>query len=295
MFGKLFICGTPIGNLEDITLRSLQTLEECDFILAEDTRHSKKLLNRYEIKTPLISYHEHNKIMREDYILELLREGKNLALITDAGMPCISDPGEDLVKLCYENGISVTTVPGATAIITGLILSGFSTRRYIFEGFLPTENTKRDEIINNFKNETRTIILYEAPHRLKKTLLNLHKILGTRKIAIIREITKRFEEVIKLNLDECADFFDGKEIRGEIVLVIEGISETDLKNIEQKKWENLSIEEHVNNYANQGMDKKDAMKLTAKDRGVSKRDIYNALITRGTSGTSGANNSDNSD
>ncbi len=278
MAGKLFLCATPIGNLEDITYRVLRTLKEVDLIAAEDTRNSIKLLNHFEIKTPMTSYHEYNKIEKAYQLVDKMREGKNIALITDAGTPGISDPGEDLVRICYEEGIEVTSLPGPAACITALTMSGLPTRRFAFEAFLPREKKERALVLEQLKNETRTIILYEAPHHLVKTLEELLETLGNRKIAVCRELTKRYEEKTLAFISEMLDFYKENEPRGEYVLVLEGKSFETIAEEEKKNWEAMTIEEHMAVYEGQGIDRKEAMKLVAKDRGISKRDVYQALL-----------------
>lgn len=278
MAGKLYLCATPIGNLEDITYRVLRTLKEVDLIAAEDTRNSIKLLNHFEIKTPMTSYHEYNKIEKAYQLVDKLREGKNIALITDAGTPGISDPGEDLVRICYEEGIEVTSLPGPAACITALTMSGLPTRRFAFEAFLPREKRERAEVLKQLKNETRTIIIYEAPHHLVKTLEELYDTLGDRKISICRELTKRYEEKTLTTISESLTFYKETEPRGEYVLVLEGKTFEELKKEEQQSWESMSLEEHMAVYEGQGIDRKEAMKLVAKDRGISKRDVYQALL-----------------
>lgn len=278
MSGKLYLCATPIGNLEDITFRVLRTLKEVDLIAAEDTRNSMKLLNHFEIKTPMTSYHEYNKIEKAYQLVDKLREGKNIALITDAGTPGISDPGEDLVRICYEEGIEVTSLPGPAACITALTMSGLPTRRFAFEAFLPREKKERTEVLRQLKNETRTIIIYEAPHHLVKTLEELYENLGDRKIAICRELTKRYEEKTLTTLSESLNFYKDNEPRGEYVLVLDGKTFEELRKEEQQIWESMSIEEHMALYEEKGIDRKEAMKLVAKDRGISKRDVYQALL-----------------
>ncbi|MFR2840701.1 MAG: 16S rRNA (cytidine(1402)-2'-O)-methyltransferase [Zhenhengia sp.] len=273
-YGTLTLCATPIGNLEDITYRVVRTLQEVDFIAAEDTRHTRKLLNHFDIHTKLISYHEHNKMEKGKELIELLKQGKNLALVTDAGTPGISDPGEDIVKLAIEEGITVTSAPGAVAGITALILSGQSTRRFIFEGFLPTDKKERKALLESLKTETRTTILYEAPHRLNKTLELLYEALGDRSITVTKELTKKFEFIHKTTLSGAITYFEEVEPKGEFVLVLAGKDLKTLQEEDQKVWEEMSIEEHMNLYVNKGMDEKTAMKQVAKDRGVSKRDIY---------------------
>ena len=278
MAGKLFLCATPIGNLEDITYRVLRTLKEVDLIAAEDTRNSIKLLNHFEIKTPMTSYHEYNKIEKAYQLVDKMREGKNIALITDAGTPGISDPGEDLVRICYEEGIEVTSLPGPAACITALTMSGLPTRRFAFEAFLPRAKKERALVLEQLKKETRTIILYEAPHHLVKTLEELLEALGNRKIAVCRELTKRYEEKTLASISEVLDYYKENEPRGEYVLVLEGKSFETIAEEEKKNWEAMTIEEHMAVYEGQGIDRKEAMKLVAKDRGVSKRDIYQALL-----------------
>lgn len=276
-YGTLTLCATPIGNLEDMTYRVVRLLGEVDFIAAEDTRHTKKLLNHFDIHTKLISYHEHNKMEKGRELIDKLKAGLNIAVVTDAGTPGISDPGEDLVKLAIEEGITVTSAPGAVAGITALIISGQDTRRFIFEGFLPTNKKERESLLQSLKSETRTTILYEAPHRLIKTLELLYNELGDRGISITKELTKRYETVIKTTLGEALKYYETEEPRGEYVLVLEGRSSKELAEEDKKNWESMSIEEHMNVYITQGIDEKNAMKMVAKDRGVSKRDIYSYL------------------
>lgn len=278
MSGKLYLCATPIGNLEDITLRVLRILKEVDLIAAEDTRNSIKLLNHFEIKTPMTSYHEYNKIEKGRKLVEKLQEGLNIALITDAGTPGISDPGEELVKMCYEAGIEVTSLPGAAACITALTLSGLSTRRFAFEAFLPTDKKEKQSILKELEKETRTIILYEAPHRLVRTLQELLEILGNRKVTVCRELTKKHETAFATTLEEAYSYYESNEPKGECVLVIEGKSRQELKQEEVAKWEEMRIEEHMDYYLQQGIDKKEAMKMVAKDRGITKRDVYQQLL-----------------
>ncbi|MDY5774932.1 MAG: 16S rRNA (cytidine(1402)-2'-O)-methyltransferase [Lachnospiraceae bacterium] len=278
MAGKLYLCATPIGNLEDITLRVLRVLEEVDLIAAEDTRNSIKLLNHYEIKTPMTSYHEFNKIEKAYQLVEKLQEGMNIALITDAGTPGISDPGEELVKIAYEAGIEVTSLPGPAACITALTLSGLSTRRFAFEAFLPKDKKERKRILEGLQKETRTIILYEAPHHLIKTLEELREALGNRRITLCRELTKKYEEGQRTTIDEVLEYYKDKEPRGEYVLVLEGKTKEEVEEERKKEWEPLSLEEHMQLYEQKGISHKEAMKLVAKDRGVSKRDIYQALL-----------------
>lgn len=278
MAGILYLCATPIGNLEDMTFRAIRTLKEADLIAAEDTRNSIRLLNHFEIQTPMTSYHEYNKYDKGRKLIEKLLEGKNIALITDAGTPGISDPGEELVRMCHENGIRVTSVPGAAACITALTMSGLPTRRFAFEAFLPSEKKEREKILTELERETRTIILYEAPHRLVRTLKLLEERLGDeRNVAVCRELTKKHETVYRGTLCDAVSYYESTEPRGECVLVIDGKSQEEIEREEQKKWEQMSIEDHVAYYISQGADRKEAMKKTAQDRGVSKRDIYNYL------------------
>ena len=278
MQGKLYLCATPIGNLEDITLRVLNTLREVDLIAAEDTRHSIKLLNHFEIKTPMTSYHEFNKVEKARYLVEKMKEGLNVALVTDAGTPGISDPGEELVRQCYEAGIELTSLPGPAACITALTMSGMATRRFVFEAFLPADKREKAEVLEELKGETRTIILYEAPHRLIRTLGELLEALGDRRISICRELTKKHETVFRTTFSEALSFYENEEPRGECVLVIEGKSREEIKKEKEQAWESMSIEEHMEQYLSRGIDRKEAMKLVAKDRGISKRDVYQYLM-----------------
>ncbi len=278
MQGKLYLCATPIGNLEDITYRVLRTLQEVDLIAAEDTRNSIKLLNHFDIHTPMTSYHEYNKIEKAEVLIRKMQEGTSIALITDAGTPGISDPGEDLVRMCYEAGIEVTSLPGPAACITALTLSGLPTRRFAFEAFLPSDKKERQAVLSELVNETRTIILYEAPHRLIKTLNELLETLGNRKMTLCRELTKKHETAFASTIEDILKFYETQEPKGECVLVIEGKSRAELVQEERARWEEMTIEEHMEVYLGQGMDKKEAMKAVAKDRGVSKRDIYQALL-----------------
>lgn len=279
MAGTLYLCATPIGNLEDMTFRVIRTLKEVDLIAAEDTRNSIKLLNHFEIKTPMTSYHEYNKIEKGRKLVEKLLEGQNIALITDAGTPGISDPGEELVKMCCEAGVTVTSLPGAAACITALTISGLATRRFAFEAFLPTDKKERQEVLKELVNDTRTLILYEAPHRLVKTLHELSETLGEeRKIAVCRELTKKHETAFRTTLGEAIDYYEENEPKGECVLVIEGRSREEIKKEQQMKWEEISLEEHMAHYEQQGMSRKEAMKCVAKDRGISKRNVYQQLL-----------------
>lgn len=276
--GKLYLCATPIGNLEDITLRVLRTLEEADLIAAEDTRNSIKLLNHFEIKTPMTSYHEYNKIEKAHELVSKMKSGQNVALITDAGTPGISDPGEELVRICYESGIEVTSLPGACACITALTLSGLSTRRFSFEAFLPREKKERAAILSALETETRTIILYEAPHHLLKTLEELYAALGDRRLTLCRELTKRFETAFTTTIAGAISYYGQQEPKGEFVLVIQGKNWKDLQEEKQRQWLEIPLTEHMEHYESQGIPRKEAMKLVAKDRGISKREVYAMLL-----------------
>lgn len=278
MSGMLYLCATPIGNLEDITYRVLRILKEADLIAAEDTRNSIKLLNHFEIKTPMTSYHEYNKYEKGRYLVEQMQEGKNIALITDAGTPGISDPGEELVAMCYEAGIPVTSLPGPAACITALTISGLPTRRFAFEAFLPSDKKERAVILEELKRETRTIILYEAPHRLVKTLEELSENLGDRKIALCRELTKKHETVFRGSLLEAVSWYKENPPKGECVMVLEGRSREEMEQEARQQWEDMPLEAHMEHYMSKGIDKKEAMKLVAKDRSISKRDVYQALL-----------------
>ena len=271
MKGKLYLCATPIGNLEDITYRVLRTLKEVDLIAAEDTRNSIKLLNHFDIHTPMTSYHEYNKIEKGKILVNKMLEGMAVALITDAGTPGISDPGEELVSMCCEAGIEVTSLPGPAACITALTLSGLSTRRFAFEAFLPADKKERGKVLEELQNETRTILLYEAPHRLRKTLEELLETLGNRRATLCRELTKKHETAFRADLKELVEYYRENEPKGECVLVIEGKSRTDIEKEKQQEWMELSLEEHMAHYESQGISRKEAMKLVAKDRGVGKR------------------------
>lgn len=278
--GMLYLCATPIGNLEDITFRVIRTLKEVDLIAAEDTRNSIKLLNHFEIKTPMTSYHEHNKVEKAKVLVDKMRAGTNIALITDAGTPGISDPGEELVRQCHEAGIQVTSLPGAAACITALTMSGQQTRRFVFEAFLPFDKKERADVLEELKNETRTIIIHEAPHHLAALIDELIGVLGgDRSVSICKELTKRYEKVWKTTLEEAAQFYKSRQPRGEYVLVIAGRDRQELKLEKQKSWDAMSIQEHVAMYENQGIDRKEAMRMAAKDRGISKRDVYQQLLS----------------
>ncbi len=277
--GMLYLVATPIGNMEDITLRAIRTLKEVDLIAAEDTRQTLKLLNHFDIKKSLVSYYEHNKIEKGNYLIEQLIQGKNIALVSDAGSPGISDPGEDLVKLAVSNDIKVTMVPGPVAAVTGLVLSGLRTGRFVFEGFLPMNKRARKDRILSLKNEIRTIVLYEAPHKLLYTLNDLLELLGDRNLAIARELTKKFEQVIRCTLTQAVEIYNNCSPKGEFVLIIEGVKESEILEEEREKWDSISLQEHVDIYVRKGMDKKEAIKKTADDRGLSKREVYNSLLT----------------
>ena len=274
MSGTLFLCATPIGNLQDMTPRVVETLQTVDVIAAEDTRNSIRLLNHFDIHTPMTSYHEYNKVEKARQLISQLQSGQNIALITDAGTPAISDPGEVLVQMCHENNIRVTSLPGPAACITALTLSGLSTRRFCFEGFLPADKKEKKQILEELAAESRTMILYEAPHHLIRTLEELHDALGERRITICRELTKKFETVMPTTLESALALYEKEEPRGEYVLVLEGKSHEEKRREEIASWESMSIEEHMAYYEEQGMDHKTAMKQVAKDRGVGKRDIY---------------------
>ena len=281
MAGTLYLCATPIGNLEDITFRVLRTLKEADLIAAEDTRHSIKLLNHFEIKTPMTSYHEYNKVEKAAYLVSQMAQGLNVALITDAGTPGISDPGEELVRQCYEAGIEVSSLPGPAACITALTMSGLSTRRFCFEAFLPSEKGDKKErarILEELKRETRTIIVYEAPHHLVKTLKDLYQALGNRRITVCRELTKKHETAFRTTFEQALSAYEVEEPRGECVIVIEGISVRELEEEKIRSCEEMSLEDHLEYYMKGGMDKKEAMKAVAKDRGVSRREIYQQTL-----------------
>lgn len=279
MAGKLYLCATPIGNLEDITFRVIRTLKEADVIAAEDTRNSIKLLNHFEIKTPLTSYHEFNKYDKAKVLVNRMLGGENVALITDAGTPGISDPGEELVKQCYEAGIEVTSLPGAAACITALTLSGLSTRRFAFEAFLPSDKKEKAAILEELKTETRTIIIYEAPHRLKKTIAELFSALGNRRMTVVKELTKLHENVFLTSFLEALAYYEENEPRGEFVLVIEGKKIKELKKEKEASFNEMDINEHMKLYMDKGMDKKEAMKAVAVDRGIPKREVYKMLLT----------------
>ena len=276
--GMLYLCATPIGNLGDMTERCVEILKNVDVIAAEDTRNSIRLLNHFDIHTPMTAYHEYNRYDKAEALVEKLREGASVACITDAGTPGISDPGEVLVKKCIEAGIPVTSVPGACAAVSALILSGLSTRRFRFEGFLPTEKKERKEALSDLQNETCTLIFYEAPHRLKRTLSDLFEAFGDRRVSVVRELTKKHEEVLRMTLREAVLYYEKEEPRGEFVLVLEGRSREARQEEERAAWERMSVLEHVQYYEAQGLSRKDAMKAAAKDRNVTRREIYSELL-----------------
>lgn len=278
MAGTLYLCATPIGNLQDMTPRVVETLKDVDLIAAEDTRNSIKLLNHFEISTPMTSYHEYNKVEKAYTLIEKIQNGMDIALITDAGTPAISDPGEVLVRMCHEAGVTVTSLPGPAALITALTLSGLPTRRFCFEAFLPSDKKERKQILSELSNESRTIILYEAPHHLKATLQELYQVLGERKITLCRELTKKFETVFTTTMEGALEYYEENDPRGEYVLVIEGKSLSQKEAEKQAQVSEISIEEHMEKYISQGMDKKEAMKVVAKERGISKRDVYQYLL-----------------
>lgn len=275
MSGMLYLVATPIGNLEDITFRAIRILNEVDYIAAEDTRHTRKLLNHFEIKKTLESYHEHNKKEKGEKIIRDLLDGQSVALVSDAGTPAISDPGEDLVKLCHNVGIEVTSIPGPVALINGLILSGKKTSRFCFDGFLPYAKKERKSILEDLVNETRSIILYEAPHKLKGTLEDLYHTLGDRSITITRELTKKFEEILHFKISEAISYFANNEARGEFVLIIEGASKDEIEEQKASEWREWTMESHLNHYLDSGLSKNEAIKVVAKDRRLSRKEVYN--------------------
>ena len=281
MAGTLYLIATPIGNLEDMTYRAVRLLGEVDLIAAEDTRNSIKLHNHFDIKTPMTSYHEHNKYEKAQVLVGKLQQGMDIAVITDAGTPGISDPGEEITKQCYEAGIKVVPVPGACAAVNALIASGQATRRFAFEAFLPMDKKERQAVLTELSRETRTMVVYEAPHRLKRTIQELLGALGDRSVTICREITKKHETFWKTTLKEAGDFYEGEEPKGECILVIEGLSREAVEKEAQSRWETMSIGEHLQMYIDQGVEKKEAMKLVAKDRGISKREVYAENLREG--------------
>ena len=280
MAGILYLVATPIGNLEDMTFRAVRVLKEVDLIAAEDTRNSIKLLNHFEIQTPMTSYHEFNKYEKGRKLVEKLLDGMDIAVITDAGTPGISDPGEELVRMCYEAGVRVSSVPGPAACVTALTMSGLGTRRFAFEAFLPADKKERKLILEELKNETRTIILYEAPHRLVRTLEELKETLGNRRMTLCRELTKRHETAFHTTIEELILYYQTEKPLGECVLVIEGRSRQEMEEEQKASWEKITIEEHMEIYENQGHSRKEAMKMVANDRGMTKRDVYQYLINK---------------
>ena len=278
MSGILYLCATPIGNLSDMTFRCVDILKSVDLIAAEDTRNSIKLLNHFDIKTPMSSYHEHNKVEKAFYLINQLKSGKNIALISDAGMPAISDPGQVLVNMCHENDIAVRIIPGASAVVCAVALSGLESGRFCFEAFLPKDKKLRRRILHDLANESRNIVIYEAPHHLKSTLLELYNILGDRQLAICRELTKKHEQTVITTLSSAIEHYNNSEPKGEFVLVISGKSFDEIDNENIQDWQQIDIADHVKMYEDSGMSRKDAMKAAAKDRGVSKSEIYKALL-----------------
>lgn len=274
MLGKLYLVGTPIGNLKDITLRALEILKECDIVAAEDTRQSLKLLNHFNIKKAMISYHKFNENDKSNEIIELLLNGKNIALVTDAGMPGISDPGSVIVRRCIDNNIPFEVIPGATALITALVYSGISTEKFLFRGFLPRENKNKREVLEEIKEYRDTIIIYEAPHRLRSTLECLLEILGDRNISVCRELTKLHENIIRDTIKGAVEYYENNDPRGEYVLIISGKSDEDIEKEKRAKWENLTIRDQIINYINEGFTKKEAIKVTSKERGIPKSEVY---------------------
>lgn len=278
MSGKLFLVGTPIGNLKDITLRALEVIKESDIVAAEDTRQTIKLLNYFNIKKAMISYHKFNENDKSLDIIDEIESGKKIALVTDAGMPGISDPGSVIVKKCIEKNIEFEVIPGATALITGLVYSGLDSSKFVFRGFLPRGNKERREIIEEIKDYRDSIIFYEAPHRLKSTLSFLLQEIGDRKVAICKELTKLYENILRGNISEILEYYEKNNPRGEYVIVMEGKSDEEIENEKKSTWEDMTVEEHIERYMEKGFSKKDAIKLTAKDRGVSKSEIYKASL-----------------
>ncbi len=276
--GTLYLCATPIGNLGDITERVLRTLESVDLIAAEDTRNTLRLLNHFGIKKPLTSYHEYNKYTKAEELISKLHRGASIAVVTDAGTPAISDPGEVIAAMCLEQGIRVTSLPGACALITALTMSGMPARRFCFEGFLPADKKERRYILTQLQREERTTILYEAPHHLRGTLQELYDNLGDRRITLCRELTKKFEEALPMTLASAIEYYGENEPRGEYVLVLEGADRAALEEEKRRNFEEMTLEEHMALYTDQGLSRKDAMKKVAADRGVSKRDIYKELM-----------------
>ena len=277
--GELFLCATPIGNLEDMPVRAVRIMKKADLIAAEDTRNSIKLINHFEIDTPMTSYHEYNKVDKAKVLVDKMLAGQTVALITDAGTPGISDPGEELVRQAVQAGINVTSVPGPAACINALIISGLPTRRFVFEAFLPSDKKERAAVLEELSHETRTMIIYEAPHRLCRTLAELAEILGgDRQIAVCKELTKRHETVYRSDIKGAVDYYNANEPRGEYVLVIAGLNREDIIRDKQDAWKEMPLEEHLKHYESQGIERREAIKLVAKDRGVPKREIYNMTL-----------------
>ena len=277
--GELFLCATPIGNLEDMPVRAVRIMKEADLIAAEDTRNSIKLINHFEIDTPMTSYHEYNNVDKAKVLVDKMLAGQTVALITDAGTPGISDPGEELVRQAVQAGINVTSVPGPAACINALIISGLPTRRFVFEAFLPSDKKERAAVLEELSHETRTMIIYEAPHRLCRTLAELAEILGgDRQIAVCKELTKRHETVYRSDIKGAVDYYNANEPRGEYVLVIAGLNREDIIRDKQDAWKEMPLEEHLKHYESQGIERREAIKLVAKDRGVPKREIYNMTL-----------------
>ena len=279
--GMLYLVATPIGNLEDMTFRAVRILNEVDLIAAEDTRNSIRLLHHFDIDTRMTSYHEFNRYDKAVYLVNRILAGDRIALVTDAGTPGISDPGEELVRQCLDAGITVTALPGACACVDALALSGQSTRRFVFEAFLPHDKKEREGILENLKNESRTIILYEAPHRLKKTLAELERTLGDRSLTICRELTKKYETITRTTLKEAITWYEANDPRGEYVLVLAGKDPSEIAREKQDRWKEMTLSDHMDHYISQGLDRKEAMKAVAKDRGMKKRDVYQALLSVG--------------
>ena len=275
MEGKLYFCPTPIGNLGDISQRTLETLRAVDLVAAEDTRNTGLLLARYDIKVPLISYHQHNEKQRSQELIERLQQGAQIALVTDAGMPAISDPGQVLVRRCHEAGVSVTALPGPCAFVTALALSGLDSRRFVFEGFLPVDKKERRQVLEDLRTARRTMIFYEAPHRVKETLKTMAEVAGDRPAAAVRELTKKFEEIKLMKLADLAAYYEENEPRGEYVLLVEGQTAEQQEETRKQQFEGLTLEQHMALYAD--LPEKEAMKAVAKDLGISKRDVYAQL------------------
>lgn len=272
-YGTLYICPTPIGNLKDITLRVIEVLKKVDIIAAEDTRVTIKLINHLDIKVHIESYHEHNKFEKGKHLVNKLKEGKDIALVSDAGTPVISDPGDELVKMCIEQKINIVSLPGPTALITALTISGISSEKFIFEGFLPQKKKERRERLDYIKHLTYTIVLYESPHRLHKTIKDLYDTFGNRRITICRELTKKFEEIVRTDIKGAVIKYNEEIPKGEFVLVIEGMSADEYQLEQVKRWESLDLNDHVNMYIEDGLSKKEAIKMAAKDRKIGRAHV----------------------